>query len=106
MLLQDYPVALELSAEGWSSYHTGIFSCSSRATIDHAVELVGYTSTYWIIKNQWSSSWGKQGFIWVTRSRVNLYTNCFIGERVIVYWGTSFEVGLFVGFLIVLLFMV
>jgi C1A family cysteine protease len=28
----------------------------------HAIEVVGYTSTYWIIKNSWSDKWGDKGY--------------------------------------------
>ena len=51
--LQDGPVAVSLASDGWSSYSSGVFSCSSSASVDHAVVIVGYTSSYWIVKNQW-----------------------------------------------------
>lgn len=30
--------------------------------IDHAVFLVGYTSSHWIIKNSWGTGWGLNGY--------------------------------------------
>ena len=36
-----------------------INDCASNSPIDHAVELIGYTHTHWIIKN----SWGNGGVI-------------------------------------------
>jgi C1A family cysteine protease len=84
-LLQTSPVAVTVSSKNWASYSSGIYSCPSNSIIDHAVELVGYTSTYWILKNQWGSSWGQNGFIWVTRSRAQNTTNCFIGSAIVQY---------------------
>ena len=75
-LLQTEPVAIAVASSGWSSYSTGVFSCASNAGIDHAVLLVGYTETYWIIKNQWGSSWGMAGYIHVSRTQGS---NCGIG---------------------------
>jgi len=87
-LLQTSPLAVTVSAGNWGSYSSGILSCPSTAVINHAVELVGYTSTYWILKNQWGASWGQGGFIWVTRSRTNVATNCFIGSTVVQFAGS------------------
>lgn len=80
-LLQESPVATDIYAGGsWYSYSSGILSCSSSAVYaNHVVELIGYTSTYWIIKNSWGKSWGQHGFGWITRSRARSYTNCLIG---------------------------
>jgi hypothetical protein len=47
--------------------------------VDHAVLLVGYTSEYWIVKNQWGRGWGLNGFIHITRNRT---ANCNIGKSV------------------------
>lgn len=45
--------------------------------INHGVLLVGYTSTYWIIKNSWGSKWGIDGFAYISRNRAN-NENCVI----------------------------
>jgi KDEL-tailed cysteine endopeptidase len=44
-------------------YENGIFTgqCSSdlgSSTNLHAVVLMGYTETYWILRNSWGSKWG------------------------------------------------
>lgn len=44
--------------------------------MDHAVLLVGYTADYWIIKNQWGSRFGINGYIHISRNRS---VNCKIG---------------------------
>lgn len=54
---------------------------SDGTVINHAVLLVGYTENAWIIKNSWSSAWGDQGYVWVTRDPTR---RCNIGN----YWGT------------------
>lgn len=81
-LLQDGPIAISLSADGWDYYGSGIFSCSPSASVNHAVLLVGYTSDYWIIKNQWGSSWGEGGYMRITTSSSN---DCQIGTSAHIF---------------------
>ena len=80
-LLQKGPIAVSVASSGWDSYDSGIFSCFPTASTDHAVLIVGYTSTYWIVKNSWGSRWGMNGYIHITRVRT---TNCKIGKGVYV----------------------
>ncbi len=47
--------------------------------LNHAVLLVGYTETQWIIKNQWGEDWGVDGYIYITR---NASYNCGIGLQI------------------------
>jgi len=44
------------------SYSGGIYEDLVSESINHAVLLVGYTPTYWIIKNSWSERVGMKGF--------------------------------------------
>lgn len=80
-LLQVSPVAISISATNWEDYRSGVFRCNTFDKVNHAVLLVGYTPDYWIIKNQWGSDWGENGYIRVTRNR--LY-NCKIGTSAFV----------------------
>ena len=47
-------------------------ACSGAyADIDHCVQLVGYNATdqanaYWIVRNSWSTSWGEDGYIYLS----------------------------------------
>jgi hypothetical protein len=66
--------------------------------VDHAVLLIGYTPDYWIIKNQWGTTWGEDGFIRVTRDRD---TNCQIGTAAHYLFG--FFSAEFIGILIAFL---
>jgi C1A family cysteine protease len=69
-LLSSYgPVMIGVYANtAFTQYSSGVFSgCPSDAAnyINHAVLLVGYddSTSSWLIKNQWSSSWGESGYI-------------------------------------------
>ena len=48
---------------------TGVYNApvSADLTINHAVLLCGYTSTYWILMNSWGSPWGVQGFFYLPK---------------------------------------
>ena len=78
-MLQDGPVTAAVSSEGWEKYSSGVYRCSNRPSIDHAVLIVGYTSDYWIIKNSWGTSFGESGYIRGTSDRTS---NCRIGVAV------------------------
>lgn len=73
---------LGVNANDWGSYAPSIkkiLTCkksNSAGGINHAVLLVGYTSSYWIVKNSWGTNWGIGGYIYVTRNRSY---NCGIG---------------------------
>jgi cathepsin L len=66
------PIAVSVAASQWSLYGGGIFTgCtgSTGAEINHAVQAVGYSADYWIIRNSWGTSWGESGFIRLSRSK-------------------------------------
>jgi len=68
--LSSRPLGVAVNAEGWSHYSSGIFSaCGS--SLNHAVQLVGISASYWKIKNSWGTSWGEHGFI-----RLHLGNTC------------------------------
>jgi cathepsin L len=75
-LLQSSPVAISISSNRWEQYSSGVFSCRSSAAVGHAVLLIGYAPNYWIVKNQWGITWGKNGYIRISR---NTSANCQIG---------------------------
>jgi cathepsin L len=65
------PQAITVAAEPWQMYGGGIFKgCtgSSGSSLDHGVQLVGYTKDYWIVRNSWGSSWGERGYIRISRA--------------------------------------
>ncbi len=75
-LLQVSPIGVTIDADSLSSRYdptkSTVHKCSvGDNQINHAVLLVGYTSTYWIIKNSWGSKWGIDGFAYISRNRAN-----------------------------------
>jgi C1A family cysteine protease len=68
MLATKGPLSVCVNATPWQDYTSGVMStgCSSDASsIDHCVQLVGYTSSYWIVRNSWNTDWGNGGFIYL-----------------------------------------
>ncbi len=55
-------------------------ACENNATkpseLDHAVLLVGYTETEWIVKNSWGQDSGLDGYLYISRVPA---LNCGIG---------------------------
>lgn len=46
------PIAVAVDASNWAYYTGGIFTNCDK-NIDHAVIVVGMSSSYWKIKNSW-----------------------------------------------------
>jgi cathepsin L len=65
------PQSITVAAQPWFSYGGGIFDgCSSSgdSTLDHGVQLVGYTKEAWIVRNSWGPNWGEKGYIRISRA--------------------------------------
>lgn len=53
------PISIVVDASAWQYYTTGTMNASECGyQVDHAVQLVGYTSSYYIVKNSWGTNWG------------------------------------------------
>jgi len=62
--VSQQPVSIAVDARKWQSYSGGVFSgCTGTVQLDHGVLAVGYSDTFWKVKNSWGSSWGESGFI-------------------------------------------
>ncbi|KAF2070600.1 hypothetical protein CYY_008076 [Polysphondylium violaceum] len=75
--VQDAPIAVAIDAgqRSFQLYKSGVYvepACSSRR-LNHAVLLVGYgqdqssNSDYWIVKNSWATTWGNEGYIFMSK---------------------------------------
>jgi cathepsin L len=68
------PQAITVAAGSWQFYGGGVFHGCSKgflgpdATLDHGVQLVGYTQDAWIVRNSWGAGWGEKGYIRVSRA--------------------------------------
>jgi len=68
--LSAQPISICVDASGgFQSYHSGVFSGPCGSQINHAILAVGYTSSYWIVKNSWGTSWGSSGYIYMARGK-------------------------------------
>ena len=61
-VLTSTPLSVRVDASNWKTYKSGIFSTCEEHH-NHAVLLVGSTTTYWNIKNSWGAAWGENGYI-------------------------------------------
>jgi hypothetical protein len=48
------------------NYTSGIFNSCSSSSPNHAIVLVGWGSTYWVMKNSWGTGWGESGYMRIT----------------------------------------
>ena len=57
------PLSVCLDANLFNSYTSGIMRVCGNS-VDHCVQAVGVdTSSYWLVRNSWGTSWGESGFI-------------------------------------------
>lgn len=72
-LAEHGPVSIAVDASHFNSYTNGVLtsaSCKSGgASLDHAVQVVGYDTTaptpYWIVRNSWGTDWGNDGYVYL-----------------------------------------
>lgn len=60
------PISIGINAAGlnFQLYKSGIFAplyCSS--SLDHGVNLVGFSDDYYILRNSWGDTWGERGYM-------------------------------------------
>jgi C1A family cysteine protease len=64
--LNTGPPTVCLAATAFQTYTGGILTqCDNQ--VDHCVQAVGYTSSYWIVRNSWGTGWGEAGYIRIAR---------------------------------------
>jgi C1A family cysteine protease len=63
---QPISIAIQADQKAFQMYSSGIFSASCGTELDHAVVVIGYSSSgtepYWLVRNSWGS-WGENGYI-------------------------------------------
>ncbi|RLN09702.1 ervatamin-B-like [Panicum miliaceum] len=73
MAEQPVTVAIDASSHNFQFYNSGVFSGPCSTNLNHAVTAVGYGAEpgggrkYWIVKNWWGKSWGKEGYVRMER---------------------------------------
>jgi KDEL-tailed cysteine endopeptidase len=65
---QPIAIALGISST-FQHYKSGVFNGPCSSSPNHAVVVIGYTPTEWIIQNSWGVSWGEKGWMRITRGR-------------------------------------
>ena len=58
-------IAIEADQSSFQLYKSGIFTGKCGTSLDHAVALVGYTDSYYILRNSWSTDWGQSGYMYI-----------------------------------------
>jgi hypothetical protein len=69
MQVEQQPVSAMISIGPWfQSYSGGVINPDCSADTEYQnVLIVGYSPTYWIIKNSYGTSWGSSGYLYLTR---------------------------------------
>ncbi|CAB0018220.1 unnamed protein product [Nesidiocoris tenuis] len=72
-LVEVGPLAVSVNASPhtFQLYHSGVYDdpeCPDD-TLNHAMLLVGYTPSAWILKNWWTDHWGQEGYMHLKRGK-------------------------------------
>merc|ERR1712227_1174781 len=68
--LNQGPVSIAIEADQYAfqGYTGGVISSGCGTQLDHGVTAVGYTDSYFIVKNSWGASWGNNGYVYISTS--------------------------------------
>lgn len=58
-------IAIEADESSFQLYKSGVFTGKCGTSLDHAVALVGYTDSYYILRNSWGLTWGQSGYMYI-----------------------------------------
>jgi len=66
------PLSVCVDASTWQYYQSGVLKVCGDS-IDHCVQITGFTSMdsldVWTVRNSWGTDWGVNGFIYVERGK-------------------------------------
>jgi C1A family cysteine protease len=80
-LIKYGPLSIACDASEWQFYEFGIISQNflcSQTELDHAIQITAYETRanifgsptkVWKVRNSWSSSWGEEGYLYLTRGQ-------------------------------------
>jgi len=70
IVLMPVSVLIEADQDVFQLYTSGVITTGCGASLDHAVLAVGYNTAnnqeYYIVKNSWGTSWGQQGYVYIS----------------------------------------
>jgi len=72
-IFAGFPVTFQIGASSscFQGYQGGVLTCDCHGPIDHVVLAIGWDENSWIIRNQWGTSWGEQGYGQLARYRIS-----------------------------------
>lgn len=80
LLYKHGPIVAAINAASKSfRYCKGVYNDYCRTRQNHAIVIVGYTETHWIIKNSWGNLWGDQGYFYLEKTTNKCGINGVIG---------------------------
>jgi C1A family cysteine protease len=65
---QPVAIIVEADQNAFQLYSSGIITTGCGTALDHAITAVGYTPDYFIVKNSWGTTWGQEGYVWISSS--------------------------------------
>jgi len=72
LVAQPVSVAIEADEDVFQLYSSGVIKSGCGDSLDHAVLAVGYTTVdkdeAFIVKNSWGTSWGQEGYVYLSTS--------------------------------------
>ena len=84
MVYRNGPAAVAMDAKSPElKYARAPFTSLCGTAVDHAVLLVGWDDSNWIIKNSWGPTWGNEGFLYLPRGENKCGINSMLGQPII-----------------------
>jgi len=92
------PAYVNIDASVLFTYSSGVVSCSSTYSINHAVQVVGINTdtvnngmglSYWVVRNSWGTDWGLSGYFYLLYG----YDSCGVADyatSTVVYTAPTF----------------